>query len=188
MRLLLITCLSLFSFNVFADWTLDLTQSSINFDTTKKETVTETHSFSDFNATVQDNGLAKLSINTASVDTNIGIRDQRLRDLFFKTTEFPNALVTLSVPTKHLKQTTKNVTLTTKAEIELVGMMIEQDVSLEIHYMKDNTVKVTSTEPVVLNVESFKLTEGLNTLKNLAGLSSISFEVPVSFSLTFKKS
>lgn len=188
MKPLLIILLSLFSINVCADWTLDLAQSAISFDTTKKETVTETHYFSDFRATVKDNGHAKLIINTASVNTNIDIRDQRLRDLFFKVAKFPEAKITLTVPTHYLAANANSASFNTKATIELVGMTYEQDVSLKVHYMKNNMVKVTSVHPVILNVASFNLTEGLNTLKDLAGLSSISFDVPVSVALTFTQS
>ena len=45
---------------------------------------------------------------------------------------------------------------------------------------------VSSTEPVILNAENLGLTEGLESLRTVAGLPSISKSVPVSFFIKFR--
>ena len=51
----------------------------------------------------------------------------------------------------------------------------------------DNSLLVTSEKPVVVNAPEFKLAEGVEALREVAGLPSISLAVPVSFVLSFSK-
>jgi len=50
-----------------------------------------------------------------------------------------------------------------------------------------NQVMITSIKPVIINAEDYKLSEGVEMLRSVAKLSSISMAVPVTFSLVFKK-
>lgn len=42
---------------------------------------------------------------------------------------------------------------------------------------------VTSAQPVIINATDYGLTDGINKLRDLAGLPSISYAVPVTFTL-----
>jgi polyisoprenoid-binding protein YceI len=189
MRFLLLTCFSLLSLNVFADWTLDSQKSELTFNTTKNAAVTETHHFNDFSGSIKPDGTAQLTINTATVQTNIDKRDQRLRDLFFKVANFPESNIGLSIPKDFLtaqKVGTQKV-LETNAQISLVGKTVNKAVTLNVTYIAKDQVEVSSGMAVVLDVKEFGLLAGLNKLKNLAGLKSIDETVPVSFKLIFTK-
>ncbi|MBO6764411.1 MAG: hypothetical protein JJ918_05650 [Maricaulis sp.] len=48
-------------------------------------------------------------------------------------------------------------------------------------------VLVETTQPVLLHVDDFGLTDGLATLQDLAGLPSITPVVPVTASLVFER-
>ena len=189
MRFISLICFSLLSLNAFADWTLDSQKSELTFNTTKNAAVTETHHFSDFNGSIKPDGTAQLTINTATVQTNIDKRDQRLRDLFFKVANFPESNIRLSIPKDILtaqKVGTQKV-LETNAQISLVGKTVNKPVTLNVTYIAKDQVEVSSGMAVVLDVKEFGLLAGLNKLKNLAGLKSIDETVPVSFKLIFTK-
>jgi hypothetical protein len=50
--------------------------------------------------------------------------------------------------------------------------------------VSDSELLVVSAQPVILNVTDYQLGKGVEQLKELAGLPSISYAVPVSFYLT----
>ena len=51
----------------------------------------------------------------------------------------------------------------------------------------DNTVSVTTVAPIVVNANALELVTGIEALREVAGLPSISYSVPVTFSLTFRR-
>ena len=61
-----------------------------------------------------------------------------------------------------------------------------QPLKLDVRVTKvsDSSLLVISAQPIVLNVADYELTEGVEELRELAGLPSISQAVPVSFYLT----
>ena len=48
----------------------------------------------------------------------------------------------------------------------------------------ENELLVVSSHPVILSVDDYKLAQGVEKLRELAGLPNISHAVPVSFYLT----
>ena len=48
----------------------------------------ETSSFANFNGTLDENGLATLLVELNSVDTNVDLRNVRMRFLFLRPTAF----------------------------------------------------------------------------------------------------
>src|SRR5690606_31654272 len=78
-----------------AEWTLDNEASAFYYVTSKAGAVSELNSFGNLSGTIADDGSATLSIDLASVNTAIEIRDQRMRDIVFKVGEFPRAEVAL---------------------------------------------------------------------------------------------
>ena len=50
-----------------------------------------------------------------------------------------------------------------------------------------NTVNVTTVAPIVVNANGLELVAGIEALREVAGLPSISYSVPVTFSLTFRR-
>ncbi|MGB5604289.1 MAG: YceI family protein, partial [Gammaproteobacteria bacterium] len=58
---------------------------------------------------------------------------------------------------------------------------------LAVARLGPNKLLVASRKPVVLQVADYELSEGVEKLREVAGLDSISKAVPVSFVLTFDK-
>lgn len=50
--------------------------------------------------------------------------------------------------------------------------------------ISDNKLMVSSFQPIIINANEFGLVAGVEKLRDIAGLSSISQAVPVSFVLT----
>jgi len=69
-------------------WQLDPGASSIKFQSVKNGSKVETSSFANFNGTLDENGLATLLVELNSVDTNVDLRNVRMRFLFLRPTAF----------------------------------------------------------------------------------------------------
>ena len=55
-----------------------------------------------------------------------------------------------------------------------------------ISHNKDKTITVNSITPMIIDADSFNLVAGINKLKEIAGLKSITYTVPLTFNLSFK--
>ena len=58
---------------------------------------------------------------------------------------------------------------------------------LEVTRIANDKVVVATTEPIILDANSFDLGDGLAQLRELASLPSISTAVPVTFSFSFER-
>ncbi len=67
------------STNVLADWKLDNNHSSVNFISVKNDSVIEQHHFRNISGSVSKDGQVKVVIDLTSVDTQISIRDERMK-------------------------------------------------------------------------------------------------------------
>ncbi|MFT4908472.1 MAG: polyisoprenoid-binding protein YceI [Oleispira sp.] len=176
-----------FSSLSFADWTLQQ-PSSIHFLTSKNTHITEIHHFKKFAGTINKAGLAKLTIDLASVDTRIAIRDQRMQEHLFESARFSQASFEAEIPATVLAKVNngQQVQYELKGKISLHGEQAEAHCQVMISPNKDQTITVSSITPMLIAAESFNLVAGVNKLKELAGLKSITYTVPLTFSLSFK--
>lgn len=176
-----------FSSLALSDWTMQQ-PSSIHFLTSKNTHITEIHHFKKFDATVNDSGFVKLNIDLASVDTRIGIRNERMQEHLFETSRFSQASFEAEIPATVLAQVSSGIQ--TKYEltgkISLHGQQAEANCQVMISPNKDKTITVSSITPMLIDADSFALVDGINKLKEIAGLKSITYTVPLTFSLSFK--
>ena len=77
--------LLLFSSPAFSDWNLVTEESKLNFISIKASNIAEIHSFKKISGSVKENGEAQLTINLASLETLIPIRNERMGKLLFET-------------------------------------------------------------------------------------------------------
>lgn len=178
----------LMSSNLLADWSLQQ-PSSIHFLTNKNTHITEVHSFKKFDSNIADSGYVTLNIDLTSVDTRIAIRDERMQEHLFESKRFSQAKFEAEIPVTVLAQVSAGNT----AEFDLTGTVslhgeqAKANCKVIISPNKDKTVTVTSITPMVIDAESFNLVAGINKLKEIAGLKSITRAVPLTFSLTYKE-
>ena len=173
----------------WADWSLNNAQSQLSFVSIKKGDIAEVHRFDQLDGSVDANGNVTLTIQLASVDTAIPIRDQRMREMLFNTNAFPSATLTAKVDASALDKLATGDILTSslEGELSLHGQKSAVTAELAVARLAPNKLLVSSRKPLVLQAGDYDLLEGVEQLREVAGLSSISKAVPVSFVLTFDK-
>lgn len=176
-----------FSTTTQADWVLQQ-PSSVHFLTSKNTHNTEIHQFKKFTAEIKDTGSAKLTIDLTSVDTRISIRDSRMIEHLFELAEFGNAHFEADIDQDVLQQVNQGKSVRYKLEGKLSLHGEQANTSCEVLVTKntDQTVSVTSITPMLIDAEDFDLVAGINKLRKMAKLKSITHTVPVTFNLTFK--
>lgn len=186
---LLLVMFSLFSANTLAaEWQLDPTNSQVSFISTKKVNVAETHYFKKIQGSVDSQGQLTLAIDLASVDTNIPVRDERMKEYLFETDVFTTATVRANIDTSDIDAIAEGASalLTVDVELNLHGETKPLTMDIVVTRLAGAKLSVVSVQPVILNVSDFSLVAGVEKLRELAKLPSISQAVPVSFYLIFK--
>ena len=170
-----------------AQWELDSERSSINFISVKNAAIAETHSFASLVGYIGKSGNVQLSIDLNSVETLIPIRNERIRELLFETVEFPNANVTANVDPAVLAAVAEGGTVGTEIPVTLNLHGLEQTIAVAVTVFSDgSSLRVMSSRPVILRAADFGLADGVEALRNVAGLNSISTAVPVTLNLQFR--
>ncbi|GIS51008.1 MAG: hypothetical protein Ct9H90mP25_4420 [Gammaproteobacteria bacterium] len=171
-----------------AHWELDNNSSTLSFVTVKADHVGEVHTFDQLSGDINDDGSVQITIELASVNTLIDIRNERMQNMLFETNLFPQATIS------------GEIDLDAVAEMDAgVSQAISVDFDLAIHgesssYTAD--VLVTRTEsgvlastvkPIIVMADTHGLVSGVEALREVAGLPSISRAVPVSFNVVFEQ-
>lgn len=169
--------------------TLDSDASTLNFVSTKNSQVAEVLRFDALQGSVDSrSGKATITIDLASVNTGIDIRDQRMREFLFDTATYPSATYTATVDMSALQalKAGEHAVVTLEGELNLAGQSQALTIDADVNRLADGAYRVATRAPVVLQVNAFGLTPGVAKLQELAGLNSISVAVPVTFSVVFR--
>ena len=184
----LLTLLSLLSFQSLAGWQLNGEASNVNFLSTKKAHITENHHFKSINGQVTDKGAFSLNIDLSSVETNIGIRNERMQKWLFETTSYADANISADV-SGVLKEAKKDsvTKATVNAILDLHGIQKEVAVDVLVSNVDNDYLIVSTINPLLIQASDYKLVQGIAKLRELAGLDSIGLAVPVTFNLVFEQ-
>lgn len=172
-----------------AAWVLDGEQSNLSFVSTKAINIAEVHKFAELSGGVSDDGKVDVTISLASVDTGIELRDDRMREMLFETEQYALAKVSASIDPQEIESLAAGESLqrTVEGVLELHGESKPLSMEIVVARAGDSRLLVMSARPVVVNAPEFKLAEGVEKLRAIAGLPSISTAVPVSFVLEFER-
>jgi polyisoprenoid-binding protein YceI len=175
------------SANANAAWDLDTTTSYFNFVTTKNTQTVEAHNFTTIGGYIGNNGVAVLTIDLNTVNTNNTVRDQRMRDYLFEVLTYPTATVSVTVPSTLLSSLSVGQAATTEitATVDLHGVSFPVTTRVSVQKLSSSRILVQSLSPVLTKAADYNLTSGVETLRSLVGASSISAAVPVDFALVF---
>jgi len=170
-----------------ADWTL-APESRLTFQSTKNTHKTETHHFSTISGVVKNNGSTTITIDLASVQTGIQIRDERMQKHLFDTSKFSSAMLQSSVPKSVMKRLIagKTQSFDLSGSIALHGKRVAFKTPVMAVPAKDGSIVVASLAPLMLDARKFELAAGVDTLRDIAKLDAIGYNVPVNFTLVFK--
>jgi len=180
---------SLASIGAQAGWSLDGESSSLSFVSVKAGTVAETHRFTALSGEVDDDGAALITIQAASVDTGIDVRDERMRSLLLQSGEYPLLEVSAQVDLAAVEALEPGATteMAAEAELSIRNHSLHITLPLRVARLGSDRLLVTSQQPVIVNAGQIDLLEGIERLREVAGLPSISPAVPVTFVLLFDR-
>jgi len=171
----------------YADWDLDNADSQLHFMSVKSSSIAELHTFKTISGSLSDSGQAELVIDLNSVDTKVPIRDERMQSMLFDTANFPQATLTTQVDIAAVKTLKAGQTLTQDVELQLDlhGQTRMLPAQLQVTALASGKLMVATTAPVIIKAEDFDLVEGINALRDVVGLPSITLAVPVTATLFF---
>ena len=180
---------TLFTLNTAqAHWSLDNEASELSFVTVKAEHVAEVHTFEMLSGTIGDSGDVEITIELASVNTMIPIRNERMQAMLFETNLFPVATVTGNVDIEALAALEAGTIKTMQVQLELSLHGSSSSLTTDLMVVRTGHGLVASTlKPVIVTAESAGLVAGVEALREVAGFPSISRAVPVSFTVVFEQ-
>lgn len=169
-----------------AAWQLSEDQSSVNYVSTKNNAVGEINTFGQLSGAI-DAQESRVVIDLSSVDTGIDIRNERMQKMLFETEAFGEAVVTVPLGEEALSDLAVGELRrdTTTLSLTLHGETLELPADMQVVRLDESTLLIHSVSPVIVSAGDFGLGEGVEALREVAGLSSISSAVPVTFSLVF---
>ncbi len=168
-------------------YVLDAQNSSLYFVSTKRLHALETHTFTDLFGSISDTGVATLGINLSSIESGITVRNGRMREFLFEVATFPEATATVPVNLTTLAGMSVGSTQidSIAATLDLHGVSAAIDTQVAITKISDSKIMVQNVSPILIKAADYGLDVGVDTLRGLANLSSISYTVPVNFTLVF---
>ena len=173
-----------------ADWELNNADSSFYYVTSKAAAISELNYFANLSGSISDDGNAILEIDLSSVDTAIDIRNQRVRDILFETEQFPSATISIDVENAVLANMVPGSSSVDNYDynLSLHGISADLNANLRLTKLSDGRIEIQPAQPIIIGAGLFGLTEGVEALREVAGLPSINPNVVVDFSLTYEDS
>jgi len=181
-------CLLLFASDGFAaGWGLDAKASSLAFVSIKKSSVAEVHHFERLRGSLSDKGQLRMEIALGSVETGIPIRNSRMTSMLFEVAKFPKAEITASVSPKIIEDLSIGRSVRSRQTLTMSLHGNQHDIEADVLLIRlaDDSLVVTSVNPIVINASDYDLAEGIERLRGIAKLPRIATAVPVTFQLTF---
>jgi len=177
------------STNALAQWELVNNESTLNYVSLKKSKVGEVNSFKQLNGSIERNGKVSVDIDLGSVETNIPIRNERMKSMLFEIASFSKANINATLDSKMLDKMnigeTHKDTISFNLSLHGISKVMETDV--RVVKLAKNRILAASVNPIIVNADQYNLLEGVEKLREVANLPSISTAVPVTFSLIFKE-
>ena len=168
---------------VLADWEV-ANGSQIQFVSIKNNAIGEVSHFETLSGTVTEAGEVEVRVALDSVETNIGIRNERMKKLLFEVGLYPEAVITAQLDPAVMVAAASGAgdSVTAMLQIDLHGQVVSKRAALKIA-ATDNGGSVTTVQPILLNASEFELEGGVAALQNVAGLNAISRVIPVTVAL-----
>lgn len=171
------------------EWFLINSDSRLDFVSVKKGNIGEVHHFESLKGSVDENGKVSVSIDLSSVQTYVDIRNERLKEFLFETAKFPVATLSTVVDPAQFESLAVGQKASTSTEVTLTlhGVTQKIQAGLEVFKLNKGRVLIIPAEMIMLDSSAFGMGPGIDKLKELAKLDSISTAVPVSFYFIFER-
>ena len=166
-----------------AVWTLS-ESSRIGFVSIKNNSVGENNAFERVTGSISQSGQVSVSVDLSSVETGVGIRNERLQKMLFEVVSFPTATIDAALTDSQIAALKAGGAQTESVgvSISLHGKTVNKTANLSVS-ASGGDVRVTTTQPIVITAQEFGLEAGVAALQQIAGLNSISRSIPVTVDL-----
>ena len=183
-KLLILLSTTVFIAPAHADWMLG-DSSRIGFVSIKNNSIGENNVFKRVSGSISERGRVSVSVDLSSVETGIGIRNERLQKMLFQVANFPTATIeaVLSDSQVAALQAGGDQTESLSVNISLHGKTVSKTAHVSVS-ASGGDVRVTTTQPIVITAQEFGLEAGVAALQQIAGLNAISRSIPVTVDLS----
>ena len=164
-----------------ADWQVG-PGSQVQFVSIKNNAIGEVSHFETLAGTVTDAGEVEVRVALDSVETNIGIRNERMKKMLFEVGLYPEAVITAQLDTEAVAAISDGGTTDVALQIDLHGQTVIKDAQLNVS-VTDQGLSATTAQPILLTAAEFGLEGGVAALQAVAGLNAISRVIPVTVAL-----
>ena len=166
-----------------ADWTLS-ESSRIGFVSIKNNSIGENNAFERVSGSISANGQVLVSVDLSSVETGVGIRNERLQKMLFEVASFPTATIDAALTDKQIValEAGDAQTESVGVSISLHGKTVNKAANLSVS-ASGGEIRVMTTQPIVITAQEFGLEAGVAALQQIAGLNAISRSIPVTVDL-----
>lgn len=183
-KLLILLSTTVFIAPAHADWMLG-DSSRIGFVSIKNNSIGENNVFKRVSGSISERGRVSVSVDLSSVETGIGIRNERLQKMLFEVANFPTATIeaVLSDSQVAALKAGGDQTESLSVNISLHGRTVSKTAHVSVS-ASGGDVRVTTTQPIVITAQEFGLEAGVAALQQIAGLNAISRSIPVTVDLS----
>ena len=166
-------------------WTLDGANSKIGFGSVKSDVIGEGHTFSGLSGSVGEDGTVDLTLDLASLNTNIDIRNERIQEHVFKMV--PDAQLMAEVDMTAMEGLAVGATMESLVEgtLMFLGEEVYVDLPVVAARLSEDKVLIMSDGITYVSTDELGIDAGVDKLMELAGLESIDRAVPVTVRLMF---
>jgi polyisoprenoid-binding protein YceI len=172
-----------FTVPVQADWTVS-DSSRIGFVSIKNNRIGENNAFERVSGSISESGQVAVSVDLSSVETGIGIRNERLQKMLFEVASFPTASIDAALSDGQIAALRAGGARaeSVSVNISLHGKTVSKTANVSVS-SSGGDVRVTTTQPIVITAQEFGLESGVAALQQIAGLNAISRSIPVTVDL-----
>ena len=169
-------------------WSLIAENSQISQFAVKAEDVGEVFTIGLQSGSVSDTGKVTIKFAPNEIETGIPIRNSRMGKYLFETEKWPIATVTAQLETTVIEKIANGTRqiLPVEITVDLHGVSATYESFFIASSTHEGQVIINSATPISVHAADFGLSAGLDKLKELAGLSSITPVIAVSFNLVFE--
>ncbi|MEL6914899.1 MAG: YceI family protein [Pseudomonadota bacterium] len=166
-------------------WTLDGANSKIGFGSVKSDVIGESHSFSGLSGTVSEAGMVALTLDLATVETGIDIRNERMQEHVFSMMPTAELMAEVDMGAMEALGVGETMTSTVEGTLMFLGEEVFVDLPVIAARLGEDQVLIVSDGITYVSTEELGIDAGIDTLMEIAGLQSIDRAVPVSVRLMF---
>ncbi len=169
-------------------WTMQPGQSVLNFQSVKNQVIVETGSFASLRGNITAAGDVTIEIPLESVDTNVDLRNVRMRFMFFESFKFPTATVTAKLDPAALTDLPKvrRKLIDIPFVLDLHGVRRQLETQAIVTLLSEHSVAISTSVPISVAVDEFGLSDGLEKLMDASGFQILPSAF-VSFDFVFSR-